>query len=211
MLSTQLLSLELNLGSFGTTNQAQSQFDFRLSNGYTDNPDMTALTLRSDGRVGIGTTAPNAPLHIDGPESGSTTVLGVLLSSGTSGNPSIELRGSSKSPYIDFSETSGIDYTTRLSSSSGVLNVNGTGSSGTLLSVGGGVAVGGNLRSSVRTCPVNTTSYTLVAADILFDVFRMANGAFANTITLPARGRPGHRPGTDYLQLGEYRFHHQQR
>ena len=181
-------SLEMNLGSFGTTNQAQSQLDFRLSNGYTDNPDMTALTLRSDGRVGIGTTAPLAPLHIDGPESGSTSALGVLLSGGTSGNPSIELRGSSKTPYIDFSEASGADYTTRLISSGGVLSVNGTGSSGTLLSVGGGVAVGGNLRSSVRTCPVNATSYTLIAADILFDVFRVANGSFANTFTLPAAG-----------------------
>ena len=59
-------ALELSLGSYGTTNQAQSQVDFNLSNGNTDNPDMTALTLRGDGKVGIGTTTPRQPLEVAG-------------------------------------------------------------------------------------------------------------------------------------------------
>ena len=94
------------------------------------------------GNVGIGTTTPMGGLHIDTPESSSSSALGVLLSGGTNGNPSLELRGNGKTPYIDFAETSGVDYTTRLISRSGTLNVDrgpGATSSGPLLSVAGQV------------------------------------------------------------------------
>ena len=74
--------------------------------------------------MGIGTTSPLSGLHIDRPESGPGTALGVLLSGGSTGNPSIELRGDGKAPYIDFAEATGVDYTTRLISQGGVLNVN---------------------------------------------------------------------------------------
>ena len=57
-------AFEINLGAFGTTSDATTQVDFRLSNGQTDTPDMTALTLRSDGNVGIGTTSPAFPLDV---------------------------------------------------------------------------------------------------------------------------------------------------
>ncbi len=59
-------ALELNVGSYGSSGQSQSQVDFNLNNGNTDNPDMTAMTLRGDGRVGIGTTAPTQVLDVNG-------------------------------------------------------------------------------------------------------------------------------------------------
>jgi hypothetical protein len=90
------------------------------------------LRVQGNGSVGIG-TAPAGGLHIDRPEVGGTTGLGVILGGGTTGNPSIELRGSGKTPYVDFSETSGVDYTTRLRSIGGVLNVEGAGGGGGLL------------------------------------------------------------------------------
>ena len=89
------------------------------------------------GNVGIGASAPLAGLHVDTPESASTTAVGVITSGGTSGNPSIELRGSGKTPYIDFVETSGVDHTTRLISSGGTLNVNNTNAAVPALNVGG--------------------------------------------------------------------------
>ncbi len=98
-----------------------------------------SFTVRGNGSVGIGTSAPAAGLHVDAAESGSSTALGVLLGGGTSGNPSIELRGNGNTPYLDFAETSGVDYTTRLISQSGVLNVAGSGSGGVLLQVNGGL------------------------------------------------------------------------
>jgi hypothetical protein len=69
-------------------------------------------------------TVPQSGLHIDRPELNSTTALGILLSGGTNGNPSIELRGNGKSPYVDFVESAGLDYSTRLLSSGGTLNLN---------------------------------------------------------------------------------------
>ena len=59
-------ALELALGSFGTTSQSQSQVDFNLANGFTDNPDKTVMSLQSSGNVGIGTTAPTATLDVNG-------------------------------------------------------------------------------------------------------------------------------------------------
>jgi len=97
------------------------------------------LRVQGNGSVGIGTSSPAGGLHIDRPEVGSTTALGVTIGGGTSGNPSIELRGDGKSPYVDFVETSGADYSTRLLSGGGVLNVSGNGTNGVLLQVNGGL------------------------------------------------------------------------
>ncbi|MDO7851772.1 tail fiber domain-containing protein, partial [Hymenobacter convexus] len=93
------------------------------------------------GNVGIG-TSPAGGLHIDRPEIASITSLGVLIGGGSSGNPSIELRGNGKSPYLDFVENTGLDYSTRLISLSGTLNLNygGTATKPTnIFNVGGGV------------------------------------------------------------------------
>ena len=106
------------------------------------------LSIDLNGNVGIGTSSPAAGLHIDRPESASATALGVLLSGGTSGNPSLELRGNGKLPYLDFAETSGVDYTTRLISSGGVLNVQRLTGTGTLLNVQGGLQCVGTVNTS---------------------------------------------------------------
>jgi hypothetical protein len=95
------------------------------------------------GDVGIGTASPQAGLHLDRPESGSSTALGVLLGGGSSGNPSLELRGSGKTPYIDFVENTNLDYSTRLLSTGGTLNLNYGGTAGAkpayIFNVGGGI------------------------------------------------------------------------
>ncbi|NML67906.1 hypothetical protein HHL22_22120 [Hymenobacter sp. RP-2-7] len=107
------------------------------------------FTVTSAGSVGIGVAAPEAGLHIDQPESASTTAVGVLLSGGSSGNPSIELRGYGKTPYLDFVEGGNLDYTTRLLSSGGTLNLTYGGRAANrptyLLNVDGGVTVGSSL------------------------------------------------------------------
>ena len=127
---------------FGPTNSGEAIGSKRTAGGnqygldfYTTSTNRMSIT--SGGNVGIGTTAPLAGLHVDTPESGNTTALGIIASGGTTGNPSIELRGSGKSPYIDFAETSGADFTTRLSSSSGTLNVNNANAAVPALNVNG--------------------------------------------------------------------------
>ncbi|MBF9140237.1 tail fiber domain-containing protein [Hymenobacter properus] len=111
-----------------------------------------ADVYRPTGNVGIGTADPQAGLHLDRPESSSGSALGVLLSGGTSGNPSIELRGNGKTPYIDFVETSGLDYTTRLLSYGGTLNLTYAGAVASkptyLLNVEGGITATGQVRAN---------------------------------------------------------------
>jgi len=119
------------------------KYSFSLSNGGLNlsesNVAAGRLFIQDGGNVGIGTTSPSAGLHIDEPESAPRGGLGVMLSGGTSGNPSIELRGANKggnnaTPYIDFTEYGDLDYTTRLISQDGVLNLMGGGNgSGHLL------------------------------------------------------------------------------
>ncbi|WP_198172442.1 tail fiber domain-containing protein [Hymenobacter ginkgonis] len=109
------------------------------------------LRITADGQVGIGTNNPQAGLHIDRPESGSTTALGVLLGGGTSGNPSIELRGSTSSPYLDFVENPGLDYSTRLISQAGTLNLQYGGTAtkpSYILNVQGGLQCVGTVNTS---------------------------------------------------------------
>ncbi|MBO2007725.1 hypothetical protein [Hymenobacter negativus] len=95
------------------------------------------------GMLGVGTTNPQAGLHVDQPESSSSAALGVLLSGGSSGNPSIELRGSGKTPYLDLAENPGLDYSSRLMSQSGTLNLYSVGS--TTLKVNGTSYLTGNV------------------------------------------------------------------
>ena len=112
------------------------------------------FTVRADGNVGIGTSAPQAGLHVDRPESANTTALGVLLGGGTSGNPSIELRGTTSTPYIDFVENPSLDYSTRLISQAGTLNLlygNTAAKPANLLNVDGGIrATAFNTASDAR-------------------------------------------------------------
>lgn len=53
----------------------------------------------------------------------------------------------------------------------------------------GGTPRWGNLRRSVRLCPVNqTATYNLTATDIAYDQFKVANSYYAPTLVLPASG-----------------------
>ena len=65
-------AFDVQVGSYGTTFLSQTQVDFRLNDGATETPDMTALTLRGDGNVGIGTTAPSQTLEVAGQVFSST-------------------------------------------------------------------------------------------------------------------------------------------
>ncbi|MDO7852979.1 glycine-rich protein, partial [Hymenobacter convexus] len=99
------------------------------------------VVLGNGANVGIGTPAPAAGLHVLTGNGGVSSGTGVLISGLPTANPNIELRGggTAVTPYIDFAETSGVDYSTRLRSISGVLNVEGSGSGGLLFKVNGNV------------------------------------------------------------------------
>ncbi|MGI4875560.1 MAG: beta strand repeat-containing protein [Janthinobacterium lividum] len=97
------------------------------------------------GQVGIDTDTPAGGLQVLTGNGGVTGggVSGAVLSGAPGSNPNLELRGSSAStavtPYVDFAETNSVDYTTRLRSIGGVLNVEGGGSGGLLFKVNGNV------------------------------------------------------------------------
>ncbi|WP_400193789.1 beta strand repeat-containing protein [Hymenobacter sp. B81] len=164
--SSELLLRDVNvgLGWYGSTGTGKvftpvTGFDGPVLYGYSsgmlgtkDGGNRSVLVWNRSGHVGIGTTSPLAGLHVDAPESSSGSALGVLVSGGSSGNPSIELRGNNRTPYIDFAETSGVDYTTRLLSYGGALNLLYGGASGAkptyLLSVDGGITANGQVRAN---------------------------------------------------------------
>jgi hypothetical protein len=57
-------SMDILLGSYGTSLNSETRVDFRLANAGTDLPDTTVMTLQGNGNVGIGTTAPTAKLNL---------------------------------------------------------------------------------------------------------------------------------------------------
>jgi hypothetical protein len=107
-----------NLGNHTATRNLNLASYQLVGNGGT-----RGVSVSSGGNVGIGTTTPLAALHVDGAEGASTTAVGVTLGGGSNSNPNIELRSVGRTPYIDFAETSGVDFTTRLISQGGTLNV----------------------------------------------------------------------------------------
>jgi DNA-binding beta-propeller fold protein YncE len=133
----------LNNGNFGLGTASPGQ-KLDVAGNANVSGQLTASSATVSGNVGIGLSTPVGGLHIDRPEVGGvsgtlqTAALGVVLSGGSSGSPSIELRGDGKSPYIDFVEAVNNDYTTRLISQGGVLNVYGV-NAGVLLNVRGGL------------------------------------------------------------------------
>ena len=131
-------------------------------------------------RVGIGTSAPAGGLHLTTGNAGvSSGGAGAVLSGLPGSPPYLELRGSgtgptTTTPYIDFAEASDVDFTTRLISRSGTLQVaNRTG--GTVLQVNGNMTVTGTLT-------VNATTYS---SDARFKQHvRPLAGALASVLAL---------------------------
>ena len=155
---TSDLSSALSIWYANTNNSyPNGQSDFGGSNDYLFETTMQTMVTQSllsavGGKVGIGTNSPAAGLFVNQPEAGSSVLntQGVAIGGGTDGNPSLELRGSNQTPYIDFAETSSADYTTRLLSSGGVLNVYSSGS-GNIFRVNGAMqATAFNITSDAR-------------------------------------------------------------
>ncbi|MBI4086285.1 MAG: tail fiber domain-containing protein [Candidatus Liptonbacteria bacterium] len=67
-------SMDMLLGSYGTSMNSQSRVDFKLADGGTDLPDTTVMTLQGNGNVGIGTSNPNRKLDVS--ESGDGIAFG---------------------------------------------------------------------------------------------------------------------------------------
>ena len=57
---------QISLGSYGTAVNSQSRADFSLIDGVSSTVDRTVLSLLANGRVGIGTTAPQQALDVAG-------------------------------------------------------------------------------------------------------------------------------------------------
>ena len=117
-----------------------------VSQGTTpDAAGATLLRVQANGNVGIGIGGPAGGLHVLTGNSGVNSGTGAILSGPPTGIPNLELRGGSTAvtPYLDLAETSGVDYSSRLLSSGGTLNV--YGSNATALKVNGNAVVTGSL------------------------------------------------------------------
>lgn len=57
-------SVDLSLGSYGSTVNAESRLDISLGNAGTAMPDTKVMSLLGNGNVGIGTTVPLSKFHI---------------------------------------------------------------------------------------------------------------------------------------------------
>ncbi|MCX6722835.1 MAG: hypothetical protein NT094_02070, partial [Candidatus Staskawiczbacteria bacterium] len=58
-------TMDILLGSYGTSTDSQTRVDFKLANGNTSTPDTNVMTLQGDGRVGIATTSPEGKLTVN--------------------------------------------------------------------------------------------------------------------------------------------------
>ena len=105
------------------------------------------------GMVGIGTTTPAGGLQVLTGNAGVAGggVSGVVMSGAPGNVPYMELRGgsagSATTPYIDFAETNNVDYSIRLSSQNGTLNVDGS-NPATTFRVNGNATVTGQLTAN---------------------------------------------------------------
>jgi trimeric autotransporter adhesin len=66
--------VDFNISRFDTIgDNALTQLDIKMNNGLIGTSDMTALTLRSNGNVGVGTTSPSSRLHVYKSSSGDSS------------------------------------------------------------------------------------------------------------------------------------------
>jgi hypothetical protein len=125
-----------------TTQQAGASFNISGNGTIGGNSTVTG-SGSIGGTLGIGTTAPAGGLHVLTGNGGVTSGAGAILNGPPTGNPNLELRGggTATTPYLDFAETSGLDFSTRLMSQSGVLNVYGASTTSTIFRVNGSATV----------------------------------------------------------------------
>jgi hypothetical protein len=150
--------------------------DFNLGPYYlVGNGGSTGIAISSGGSVGIGTNAPGAGLHVVTGNNGVGSGTGAFLSGPPTGNPNLELRGGSTAvtPYVDLAETSSVDYSSRLLSSGGTLNV--YAANATALKVNGNAVVTGSLTVN----GVNVTSDQRFKTNV-----RPLAGALASVLAL---------------------------
>jgi Chaperone of endosialidase len=69
-------SVDFNIGSHTAGLAASTQLDIRLGNGNSNLTDMIAMSILGNGNIGIGTTNPQASLHIVRGTAGSFTPVG---------------------------------------------------------------------------------------------------------------------------------------
>ena len=72
----------------------------------------TRIRVATDGSVGFGTASPQTRLHVASNNAGAIAT-GVTIDEDGSANPRIELRGTAKTPYIDFNNDVAPDFDAR--------------------------------------------------------------------------------------------------
>ena len=166
----------------------------------------------NNGNFGIGTTAPTQKLDVRGnlrlgEDGGAVTGTGNVvefIGPGINTDPIGLYRINTASDASELRVVVGdnLDVNDKFSVGRTTTSTEGTLATGTFTSVftvraDGNVGIGtispatrldvnGNLRLAVRLCPVNTGgTYTLVAADVAFSIFKTQIGNAVSTITLP--------------------------
>lgn len=100
-----------NVALYTSNTYAPSFISFNRANG--DGTFAELGRFSHDGNLGIGTTAPQTPLHVYSAEGSGSGMVGVIAGGGPSGNAKLELRGGS-TPYFDFSNDAASDYDARI-------------------------------------------------------------------------------------------------
>ena len=101
-------------------NSGSQDFAFRVSN--VSNLDTTAMTIKSSGRVGIGTSSPSSLLHLSVATAASDGTKGVRISN-PAGTTAIFECGSSNDSYVG--TTSASDFSIRTNNTSRIYVTNG--------------------------------------------------------------------------------------
>ena len=170
------------------------------------------FTVQANGNVGIGTSSPQAALHVSGPfNTNAPTGNGVLMGYYNSTHGYIQLNGSSGG-YIDFS-TSGVDHKGRIlyDNTSNYFRFDTDGTERMRIDSSGNVGIGTTSPSSKLEISEDSSSIlnlyrpnsSTAAASFLDFNFNTANG----TKAVYARIRSDVETNTDSGQGGDLSFH----